>query len=402
TGQNILCVKKRQDGNISSGLPPIGSGWSRDGTPPALCNGKYCIQGQATCVSDDCVCNNPPYTHGDGYFNCYKKSQVRAEVLNDPTLNTIGNETSQLTVPCRVLLASLRQELKRYVGKPVNIGFCYIQVHTFQTRSKGKFYAAGYEVALKLEYANGTKKELSSIVFGPQGGVQLNGTDNAYLPDGPYGNDAINYVDAPNNIFVKRYYDASNDQYVFEVDACGIRATLVPYDTSSGLKQSRVPGVSVAINCIHHPKYLDNDQCVGLVSKAHGGKGLEDLQAMYPGTTTAQALATFAFTRSVNQIQPYVSDQCPVVSSSLGNCDSSELPVALNNCQWIFTATKFVDCISGPGTSSSAVLNLYRLCIDQFCNGGGQCSALLSAVGSCGSQGGSQLTNLISTACPAP
>lgn len=365
---------------------------------PQLCNGLYCIFGQAQCVNNTCVCDDPPYTYGDGYFNCYKKSQVRAEILNDPTLNTIGNETSAYTRPCRDLVTHLRLELKELVGKSSNIGYCYAQVHTFQTRYRGKFYVAGYEVALKLEYTNGTIKELSSLVYGSLGNVQLFGTDNAFLPDGPYGNDNIDYLDAANNVKVLRYYDADNGQYVFEVDACGLRITLVPYDTALGVGQPRVPGLSVAINCIHHPRYLDNDRSIGLAPKNAGGYSLQDLQNLYPGTTEQQALVAFAFTRNVAQTS-YVSDECPLVTNSLNSCDALELAEALNKCYWIFEATRFVNCISGAGSSSTVVLNFFRLCVDHFCDGVDTCSSIQAIVGTCTNPQGPQLTNLLIEIC---
>ncbi|XP_055900883.1 uncharacterized protein LOC106059749 [Biomphalaria glabrata] len=363
------------------------------------CSGKYCIEGQAQCINDSCVCNNPPYTHGDGYFNCYRKSQIAAEILNDPVLNTFGNESDSLTVPCRILVVNTKLELKRYVGKPTNIGFCYVQVHSFQSRSRGKFYVSGYEVAIKLEYSYGTVKNVSSIVFGPQGGVQENGTDNAFLPDGPYANDNVDYNDTANNVRITRYYDSNNDQYVFEADACGIRATLVPYDTVSGLDRVRVPGVSVAINCIHHPKYFDIANSVGIIPKSSGGYTLQDIQSFYPGTTVEQALSVFAFTRNTTQTQPYVSTECPLVKSSLLSCDSTNLPVAVNKCDFIFKSPKFVDCISGAGSSTSVPLQLYRACVDNYCGASNQCATIQGIVGTCTVNTGPQLTTLLAEAC---
>ncbi|RUS71884.1 hypothetical protein EGW08_020358, partial [Elysia chlorotica] len=214
------------------------------------CEGKRQCIDTAACVSGKCVCQ-APYVWGDGTFACYRQNAVAAELKNDPKLTNFNNETVPFPYPCRYLVTHVRQELKDN-DKNV-IGNCEFKVHAFNAKAKGKFFTHGFDVAVKITYDEGTVVKMSSRNYGTaDNGVysfMKKGTMGEYLPDGPWGDDDIDYKDAQNGIRVELKENSYNNQLVYDFRRCGVTITFVPYDLTSRREQKSIPGLSVAINC---------------------------------------------------------------------------------------------------------------------------------------------------------
>ncbi|CAL1529278.1 unnamed protein product [Lymnaea stagnalis] len=369
----------------------------------SVCKPRSCISGKATCLNKKCVCL-VPHVWGDGTFMCYKQNQVATEVKNDPRLTTFNNESTNFPYPCRYLLTAVKQELKNLLN--IKTGTCTIQVHAFNKRHNGKIIVYGYEVALKFE-ALLFSKSLSIITYGTHGKVTEGGTDNSYVTSGTYGNHLKSsavaiFSDLIRNIYVKRYHLPLNNQYVVEVDACGFRATFVPYDTTLGLAQPNIPGLSVAINCAHHPQWLLKEKVMGLAPADAGGLTFAGLKTSYPGLDTVQAMLQRAITSGTLQSQPDASPKCSALKTAVDTCDKMELVKAYKLCTPILETSHLVKCISNnnPSTSNSdAVLGVFITCVNHFCNGGGQCQLFKSVYGNCNDPA---LKKLISAAACTP
>ncbi|XP_059160645.1 uncharacterized protein LOC131944146 [Physella acuta] len=363
----------------------------------ALCRNHYCIS-DATCVNNNtCRCNNPPFSRGDGRFACYRQNTVDAEVRNDPTLTTFNQETVNFPYPCRYLLSHVKQEFKLY---GTVVGYCEFQVHAFNARDFGKFYAEGFEVAVKVTY-NGVYG-FSSTTWGDTSGVTTKENFNSYAPNGPFNDPysgASRNVPASGGVLIKTFYNTVNQQYVFQADQCGFKLTFTPYDKVARIRSPRIPGISLAINCAHHPQWLSNWQVMGLAPTSQGGKLIAAIQAMYPTLNPSNAMLQRAFTRGVVQNQPGASQKCVSLGTSLNSCSNTSLTNLYNSAGWIFTTPTFVRCLSANDPSSDAVLQLFQLLSDFFCNGTCVKAQVQTLIGSCSPNPPANLISLLALLC---
>ncbi|KAH9500565.1 hypothetical protein Btru_072285 [Bulinus truncatus] len=344
------------------------------------CHPHNCVSGQAECVDNTtCACRSPPYTWGDGNFACYRHNQLAAEVKNDPVLTTFNNESVKFHDVCRYLLTSVKLELKK--RGDVRIGFCYFNVHAFHRRIKGKIVVDGIEIAVKFEMGYHNVKTFSVITYGQADHVTLGGTDNEFLENGPYGHDLVYgpviYSDPSHGLYVKRFYDPDNRQYVFQVENCGFKATFVPFDPIEGIRSRFIPGISVAISCVFYPQWLQTDKVMALPPSKNGSPTLASI-AHHLQLTKEQAAVYRAFTRHVEQSQPHACSVCSNASKVFDTCNSTELTAAFDQCFWIMSTPVFIKCISPsyPNTSPRAHLSFFITCIDHYCDGFHRCDHL--------------------------
>ncbi|RUS69546.1 hypothetical protein EGW08_022693 [Elysia chlorotica] len=346
---------------------------------PCGASGRQCIVGKSFCDVDQCRCIDPPYVWGDPYFMCYRQNTVAAESRNDPSLTTFNNETTDFPFPCRYLMTHVKQELKG--RRRAIIGECEVKVHVFNKRGQGKIFTHGVDVAVRITYTAGAVVERSVRKYG----TAANGVNNwvitgvqDYRPDGPWTPpETILYEDAPNNILLKVEEVADNNQIVFDFKACGISISFVPYDTEQTRQQPQIPGVSVGVNCAHHPQWLSVDQVIGLAPAWQGGHLLAEIQK--PGLSVSQSLVHRAFQNLVPQAQPDAHPACSTTSASLAACDDSSRQTAFESCYWILTEPKFVKCAHKNGLD---FVDLFQRCVAAWCQGA-ECATIRTAVQSC-------------------
>ncbi|KAK0055129.1 hypothetical protein Bpfe_015420 [Biomphalaria pfeifferi] len=345
-----------------------------------VCHPHYCISGRAQCFyNSTCECNNPPYSWGHGDFACYQSNQWAAELKNDPVLTTFNNESVKFHDPCRFLFTSVKLELKQRTG--VMIGFCYFNVHAFNRRIKGKIVVDGIEIAAKFELGYQNIKTLSIVTYGQAGNVTLGGTDDIFSDGGHYKHELshgpVIYSDPAHNIYVKRFYNPDNRQYVFEVENCGFRATFVPYDVELGIRSPFIPGLSLAVNHIYHPQWLQTDKVIALPPSRHGSPTIESI-AHHHDLSKEHAAVFRSLTRHVKQNQPGACKICSEFPYYFDKCNSTELTLAFQKCFWILDTPRFIKCISPdyPDTTSYTHLSFFAACIDHFCDDYQRCDDL--------------------------
>ncbi|GFS04458.1 hypothetical protein ElyMa_004657300 [Elysia marginata] len=356
---------------------------------PCGTTGRKCIQDISQCDGTTCQCINPPFVWGDPFFMCYTRGQVAAESRNDPSFTTFNNETRNFPYPCRYLLTHLKQELKG--RKRAVIGECEIKVHGFNTREKGKIVTHGADISIRVTYNNGSTVERSARKYG----TAANGVNNfgisgslSYNPDGPWFPSVnVMYADAPNKVFLKCKEDAPNNQVVFEFAACGIRITFVPYDTVLRRNQPQIPGLSVGVNCAHHPVWLSNDEVIGLAPTFQGGQLLSEI--VLPGLTESQSLVNRAFFNGAVQNQPNASPGCDAGTYAVSACDDSNREDAYKNCFWMLLEAKFMKCVSKNGLDP---VSLFARCVHTWCYAN-DCDSIITDLGVCAHIRGS-LTDL--------
>ncbi|GFR62338.1 hypothetical protein ElyMa_005453400 [Elysia marginata] len=316
---------------------------------------------------------------GRPFFMCYTRGQVAAESRNDPSFTTFNNETTNFPFPCRYLLTHLKQELKG--RKRAVIGECELKIHAFNRRERGKIVTHGADISVKVTYNNGSIVERSVRKYGTAAnGVNTFGINgvHAYVPDGPFTPSVdVMYADAPNKVFLKCKEDAANNQVVFEFPACGIRITFVPYDTVLRRNQEQIPGLSVGVNCAHHPVWLSNDEVIGLAPTFQGGQLLSEI--VLPGLTESQSLVNRAFTNGAVQNQPDASAGCAAATTALDTCDDTSREDAYKNCFWMLLEAKFIKCVSKAMLDPAV---LFSRCVDAWCNNG-DCASIVTDLAVC-------------------
>ncbi|XP_059160644.1 uncharacterized protein LOC131944145 [Physella acuta] len=365
-----------------------------------ICGNKACIKEAFCAPNNTCTCKNPPFVRGDGYFGCYRQNTVDAEVRNDPTLTTFNEETVNFPYPCRYMITHVKQELKS--GGSV-IGNCELKVYGFNARAKGKLYSRGYQLAVKLTYNSNTPSpiSLSTTTYGEAGSTTTE-RNNFYNCDGPFtpvvpvATTPTIVLTAPPSVKVLQYFEPTTQQNIFQIDSCGLRVTFVPYNLTSTINSPFLPGISVGINCAHHPIWLSNNTVMGLAPVSQGGKLIAAIQAEYPGLSPADAMLQRAFTRNVIQNQPGASSQCSNVGSLLGACNATELDALYANVDWIFDKyPPFVRCLSGTTTDANNLLDLFIAFINLFCNQACVYTPVHNILGTCVPSNTTELTPLL-------
>ncbi|GFO11716.1 hypothetical protein PoB_003822100 [Plakobranchus ocellatus] len=212
---------------------------------------RSCVNGEATCVGERCVCQSP-FQWGHGDFRCYKKDWVGCELKNDPTLIGFNKELANFPYPCRYLVADSFTEIK----SPTNdtkYGYCLTQVFAFNLKDKGKFYVAGFDVGLSIAYNSlGPVFDYSfrqtAVANNNVNTAQSLGYMDQSRPFVPGSSDNImQYMDNLHDVYVYNEYDSANNRYHFRIDGCGVDISFVPYDTGLRRAQKQVPGLSVRI-----------------------------------------------------------------------------------------------------------------------------------------------------------
>ncbi|GFO41718.1 hypothetical protein PoB_006822300 [Plakobranchus ocellatus] len=392
--------------------------------PPCGTTGKQCIAGRSLCIGGTCVCKNPPFIYGDPFFMCYRKAQVAAESRNDPSLTTFNNETLLFPFPCRYLMTHVRQELKD--RKKNILGYCEFKIHTFNMRARGKVATFGYDVATKIKYDNRSEVLVSVRKFGTaSAGVNtfVKYGVNDFLPDGPWTPSTVTlpivYKDAPNNIVIKCYEDAANNQLVYEPVhkkvISGFKALhqaggrwrssnrdrRVPADLRED-SQATVPTTfpeKVLKNqpFKKDPVWLSNDKVVGLAPKFQGGALVSDI--LKPGLSESESMVDRAFASGAAQNQPLAHPACTNAASVLASCNDMTREKAYKSCFWLLTEPKVVKCIHDNGQD---YVDLFVRCVEAWCDDG-DCIAVKNLLQSnCGYISGvTKLTEFLSgILCP--
>ncbi|KAK3742192.1 hypothetical protein RRG08_056550 [Elysia crispata] len=339
------------------------------GAAPCDARGRSCVSSSAECINGKCVCK-APNIWGDGAFNCYRKNTVAAQVFNDPMLTNFNNESLPFPYPCRYLLTHFVNELKdddRNV-----IGSCEIMVHSFNAKYRGKFFLHGFDVALAIKYDSGKKVKLSSRHYGVakygRYVFKNRGTEGKFWQNGPWQRDDINYEDPATGVKVEVYQDPDNNQLVYEAKRCGYRATFVPYDIKDRRAQVSLPGMSFAVNCAHHPKWMSLDEVMALAPWWQKGSLFADNKI--PGLTVEQSIFVRAFTNGYVQNMPMKDKgKCAATQKAFGKCTRPELRKAMKNCYWMLKQPRFIYCMD-KSKSARKILQLFSTCVKVWCANG--------------------------------
>ncbi|KAK3745264.1 hypothetical protein RRG08_055500 [Elysia crispata] len=327
-------------------------------SPPEVCGDteRACIDGRSTCVDGQCRCNGPEYTWGNGRFMCYTAKEVAAEMKNCLVLTNFNGESTQFPYPCRFMLAHVRQNLKD--RNQAVIGQCEFQVLVFNRKSKGKMYMFGFDIAIRLDYFTGRTEAFSLRRYGTEvTGITKEGTAGMYLPNGPWGDEHVDYEDDVNGVFITNSFHPQNKQTIFEASQCGLRVTFVPYDEVKRRHALQIPGLSVAVNIDHAPQWLSTDIVMGLPPVSHGGQKFADIQGFW--LTVPQTAVARAFLSGIEQNQPGDASECAVVQQKMRACTDLALAEAMTTCFWMLRQPRFIKCFDKED-SANKLLSLFN------------------------------------------
>ncbi|XP_005098154.2 uncharacterized protein LOC101859013 [Aplysia californica] len=347
------------------------------GASGQLCGGVKCVTDVASCVNGDCECNNPPFVARDGEFFCYRKNQVWAEIRNDPKMTTFDGHSYDLRLPCRYLITHVEQHLK--IAKKV-AGKCTCYVHGWNKKFKGKFYAAGFDVACNITRTKGSNNNIGAAVrkegFAENGVYQFRewGTE-VFDVDGPWFETPVN-IQSQDGIKIKCNYDSVNNFAVLDIKACGLKVALRPTDIKKGLNQIQPPGISVGVNCAHKPTFLSNDRVMATAPAEWNGVPFAQINTA--GLNIADFFLFRALTSNVEQNQPDGSNECKLLATAAGQCNSAQDKItAIQRCAWLFRAPRFIRCVD-PSNNADGFLRLLKRCVQAVCSNQVTCQNFVS------------------------
>lgn len=337
-----------------------------NGSAGEPCPTKKCLDGQADCIDNSCICRDPfVLVLENGDFACYRNNNIFTEVKNDPTVINFNGETAQFPFPCRYLLASTRTTLK--INKQ-NVGFCTCKVKSWNSKNRGKFFPGGLDFSCLIDNVE-TNEQLgfaTRVVATAANGVSQFTEYSVpdFMEDGPWSPVPTHLDLTGAGVHVESTFDLVNNQIVYNIPECGYRITMVPYDTVLRQDQTQIPGISTAINCGYGPVFYDQDTSISTAPVRFGGTRYEDLAV--PPLTVPDALLIRGFTSGVVQNQPNAAWECNEIGNQLVQCDDIELVPVLQNCFFFLDASRFSRCLN-EGSDVSELLGLLQTCVASFC-----------------------------------
>ncbi|KAH9519906.1 hypothetical protein Btru_071199 [Bulinus truncatus] len=328
-----------------------------------VCDGQRCLKDQAKCINQRCQCLSG---RGSGNFACYNKSELYAELKNDPVVITFAHERVDAHLPCRALFAHVQTRFYSQVEHRV-IGHCEIKVFSFAFRVRGKYYTQGFDAYISVR--------LSGALLKKEVGIRIDGraTDGIYTFN-EWGKESVNEddpwespisVDAFGQDFHARY-DSVNNLASVNVASCGLRIQFRPASIDVKQKQLQVPGLSVALARDYVEQWLSRETVLALPPFEIGPTlgGVSNQFNVAPN----EAILARALGGAARQNFPGAPLQCSRLVSTATNCsDKERRKEALELCSSLLMWPKFVRCYVEQNGETDGVLELFRKCFDALC-----------------------------------
>uniref|UniRef100_A0A0B7A9I9 Uncharacterized protein n=1 Tax=Arion vulgaris TaxID=1028688 RepID=A0A0B7A9I9_9EUPU len=353
---------------------------------------RRCLS-EASC-SQLALCSCPTRTYGDGTFQCYPTSTVRAEVKGIPaTLRSFYNTSSTIYWPCRYRFTEITTPRTGYTQQ------CNFQVFGFNQMLTGRAALTGFEVHLQLKNGNriitgiGIRKDglARNNVFtyterGRQGfTMELPVSDNDIestqsLADGSGSGNGGFMNDDDGDDFEwgppEELDIGDGERVACEIDKDNFANVNVP---SCGVViRFRAPSVDASLR----------DQAPGLSVTVNEGRGPVTFER--PGTYIAETSTNDILRRSARQknlrqeleiLHNVMENAATQQSTPQGlQCDdtarvyrtycdeTSKKNEALNYCSFFLEKPDLILCMDPPaGNTGTNSLNAFKLCIWQTC-----------------------------------